>query len=54
MLSRDRNIYIAKSDNGSGVVLLNKAGYNQKVSDIINGRDKFEEIHGEITYKIRI
>ena len=46
-LSKDGNICIIKPDKGCSVLLLNKANYHQKAYDIINDRDKFEEIHGE-------
>ena len=46
-LSRYRNIYTTKKYKGCGVVLLNKTDYHQKVMDIINDSDKFEEIHVE-------
>ena len=46
-LSKDKNIYITKPDKGCGVVLLNRADYHQKVYDIINDHDKFEEVHIE-------
>ena len=37
--------YITKPDKGCGVVILNRADYEQRVYDVINDPDKFEEIH---------
>ena len=44
-LSEDKTIYVTKPDKGCGVVILNSADYEQKVYDVINDSDKFEEIH---------
>ena len=52
-LSRDKNLYITKPDEGCGVVLLNREDYQQKVYNIINNSEKFEEIYEQekTTYK---
>ena len=37
--------YIHNPDKGCGVVILNRGDYEQKVYDVINDADTFEEIH---------
>ena len=44
-MSEDKTIYVFKPDKGCGVVILNRGDYKQKVYDVINDADKFEEIY---------
>ena len=43
-LSEDETIYVTKPEKGCGVVILNRGDYEQKVYNVINDPDKFEEI----------
>ena len=41
-LQNNDNIIISKLDKGTGVVILNKQDYNNKIADILNNTTKFK------------
>ena len=49
-LSTDRNIVITKPDKGSGIVILNKKDYIDKMNVILEDSTKFSK-HGSDLYK---
>ena len=43
-LKKNKNIVISRPDKGSGVVILNRKDYVQKMEDVLSQKDKFELI----------
>ena len=51
-LAQDKSIVILKPDKGNGIVILNRADYNNKVMNILRDESKFELSNNQDIYQV--
>ena len=50
-LNSDRSIVILHPDKGNGVVIVDRAQYDNTIKEVINDRNKFKEVLHDVTIK---